>query len=96
MESFQQVESDPCDRTSCSQVTKSMRANGGEQKIKDFMYNFGSSRRDFFQRAFESGPCGWTRCPLVSKSIRSNGGPFCSQLIELPKRPGAYRLVEIL
>ncbi len=46
--------------------------------------------------AFESSPCGPARCPLVSKSFGSNGGPFCSQLIELPKRPGAYRLVEIL
>lgn len=49
-----------------------------------------------FQPACESGPGGWVRCPLVSKSIRSNVGPFCSQLIDLPKRLGAYRLVEIL
>lgn len=34
------------------------------------------------------------RCPLVSKTFRSNGGPFCSQLIEPPMRPRAYRLME--
>lgn len=46
--------------------------------------------------AFESGPGGWIRFPKVSKSFRSNGGPFCSQLIELPTRLRAFRLVEIL
>lgn len=57
---------------------------------------FWLSRLELFQLASESGPCGGLRHPVVSNSIRSNGGPFCSQLIERPVRPGAYRLVEIL